>query len=509
MSPVVKNHAEERLQDTPPSIRRTSFFQGVTFTGAGTALNIVFLFLETMVAVRVLDTESYGIYALLVVVVNFLVMVTDFGTTTSVTQLIASSNPSRQATLVSSAITFRIVVAAFLSLFIISLRRAAVFLLDPSMVLWGYALYIPMMLTVASLDESLQAILQGYQAFRHMAIASGLRTVLRLGLSVIFLFILHLGLEGLIYSWTISFGAAVIYEYLVLPPPSRRLVLNRDVLGETLRFGFPLQLNRFLWFVSGRADILLLGMFIGPSAVALFDVGGRIPNALVRLTQSYSAVYFPTMTELLSKGEKDRAHLLLNRSLRMISFIMALSALISVVFGQQIIGVLFSSRYEQSSTVFSLLMIGLQMNVLVTLMGYTLVSSGYPGRSLASNAIRETLIVVADLVLIPLWGLIGPAYGKLVAYYVANPISVWMLRRSRIRVVMAPYIKQTVLLWLSAALFWWLQPEGFLTRAVIIVAFLALNVALSGVSHEDAALILPHALLKRLGRWKEAVPYDQ
>lgn len=510
MTPQLQNQAEEpQAAMTPPSPRRPSFFQGVTFTGAGTALNIVFLFLETMVAVRVLDTETFGVYALLVVVVNFLVMLTDVGSTTSVTQLIASSQPSRQAALVSSTIVFRFAVLAVVSLFIVSFGRTATFLLDPSMVLLDYSIFIPMMLMTVSLDESLQAILQGYHAFHHMAIANGLRTVLRLGLSVVFLLVLHLGIEGLIYSWIISFGIAVVYEYIVLPPQARRFSLNRQILGETLRFGLPLQLNRFLWFVSARADVLLLGMLIGPSAVALFEVGGRIPNALVRLTQSYSAVYFPTMTELLSQGENDRAHLLLNRSLRVLSFSMALSALVAVVFGQQIVTMLFSAKYEASSAVFSLLMIGLQMNILVTLMGYTMVSAGSPGHSLAANAVRETLIVVSDLILIPLWGVLGPALGKLGAYYLANPLSVWMLRRSQIRVVMAPYLKQTALLWLCAILFWWLRPQGFLLQMTMIVIFLALNFALGTVSRADVELVLPRALTKRLPRRKEVAPHAQ
>lgn len=457
-----------------------------------------------MVAVRILDTESYGIYALLVIGVNFLVMITDFGSTTSVTQLIASSEPSRQATLASTVMVFRLAVVALVSA-ITLLGPAALFLLDPSLALLNYAIYIPVMLITVGLDESLYGILQGHKAFKHMAIANGLRTILRLGLSVVFLLVFQLGIKGLIYSWIISFGVAVIYQVLVLPHP-RRLSPNWHVLGEMLRFGFPLQLNRFLWFVSGRADILLLGLFMGPSAVALFEVGGRIPSALVRLTQSYSAVYFPTMTELLSKGKTSRAHQLLNRSLVLLSFSMALAALISVIFGQEIIRLLFSAKYEASSMVFSLLMIGLQMNVLVTLMGYTLTSAGYPGRSLAANAIRETLIVAAALILIPIWGLIGPAFGKLAAYYVANPLSIWMLRRSNIRVVSSPYIKQTALLWIGAILFWLLQPQGFLLKAMMIVIFIVINVALSTISREDLALVLPNALSKRLG-WMENRKY--
>lgn len=474
-----------------------SFWQGVSYTSAGTALNIIFLLLETMVAVRVLDTQVYGIYALMVIGVNFLVMITDFGSTSSVTQLIASSDPSRQSTLASSALSFRIIVIVLLSA-ITLLVPATILLLDPSLALLNYIIYIPVMLIMVALDESLYGILQGYKAFQHMAIANGLRTILRLGLSIVFLLISQIGIIGLIYSWIISFGVAVIYQILVLPHP-RWSPPSRHVLGEILRFGFPLQLNRFLWFVSGRADVLLLGAFMGPSAVALFEVGGRIPSALVRLTQSYSAVYFPTMTELLSRGENNRAHQLLNRSLVLVSFFMALAALISVIFGQEIISMLFSTKYETSSMVFSLLMIGLQMNVLVTLMGYTLTSAGYPGRSLAANAARETLIVAAALILIPIWGLIGPAVGKLAAYYMANPLSIWMLRRSHIRVVSAPYIKQTALLWLGAILFWWLQPQGFVIKATMILIFIVANLAFSTIAREDLALILPDTLSKRLG----------
>jgi O-antigen/teichoic acid export membrane protein len=498
MTPVINPQAEDPEVGMPtPPPRHLSFFQGVSYTSAGTALNIIFLLLETMVAVRVLATEIYGIYALLVIGVNFLVMLTDFGSTSSATQLIASSDPARQATLASSAMVFRFAVVVLVSA-ITLLVPAAIFLLDPSLAILNYVIYVPVMLIMVGLDESLYGILQGYKAFKHMAIANSLRTVLRLGLSIVFLLIFQLGITGLIYSWIISFGVAVIYQVLVLPHP-RWSPPNWRVLGEMLRFGFPLQLNRFLWFVSGRADILLLGAFMGPSTVALFEVGGRIPSALVRLTQSYSAVYFPTMTELLSKGETNRAHQLLNRSLVLVSFFMALAALISVIFGQEIIRMLFSAKYETSSMVFSLLMIGLQMNVLVTLMGYTLTSAGYPGRSLAANAIRETLIVVAALILIPIWGLIGPAFGKLFAYYVANPISIWMLRRSHIRVVSAPYIKQTVLLWLGAILFWWLQPQGFVIKAMMVLIFIVMNVALSTIAREDLALILPNALSKRLG----------
>ncbi len=500
MTLVTEKHAPE---PSPPPTRGPSFFKGVMFTGAGTAFNIVFLFLETMIAVRVLDTESYGIYALLIVVVSFLVMVTDFGSTTAVTQLLVNADPARQSTLVSSVMAFRLAVAVLVSVIVLVIP-AAMFLVDPSMAVVDYAIYIPMMLIVVSLDEALQAMLQGHQAFNHMAVANGVRSILRLGLSSAFLLLLHLGMKGLIYSWTISFGAAVIYELMVMPRRGR-FVLSRQILGEVLRFGFPLQLNRVLWFVSSRVDVLLVGAFLGPSAVALFDVASRIPNALQRLVQAYTAVFFPKMTELLAGQDKSEAQRLLNRSLRLISFVIAVSALVAVVFSKQIVTILFSEKYAGASWIFALLMIGLQMNSLVTLMGYSLTSAGRPGRSLTTNAIREAMIVISDLVLIPLIGLAGPAWGRLAAYYVANPISVWMLRRSQIMVSTASYIKQTALLWLGVAITWWAQPEGFVARFGIVATFVALSIIWSTITRDDVELLSPRLVMRRRRSRKEIV----
>jgi O-antigen/teichoic acid export membrane protein len=259
--------------------------------------------------------------------------------------------------------------------------------------------------------------------------------------------------------------------------------------------------------VSGRIDILLLGAFIGPSAVAYYNVAARIPTALIQLEQSYIAVFFPTMTELLARGKQERAHLLLNHSLRLLSFALGCVALISVLFSQQIITLLFSDKYAPSIPVFALLMIALHMTVLVNLLGYSLTSAGSPQRSLAQNLIRTTLTILIDLALIPALGVVGPAYAGLIAYYVSNPICAWLLKLSGIRVIISYYLKSTLLLLLCVALYAWTQPNEFLHKVAIIILFLALNIALSTVSFDDLRRVLPQSIARRL-RIREKVLSD-
>jgi O-antigen/teichoic acid export membrane protein len=488
--------ANSEQQDQHPA-RGSSFSRGVFFTGMGTAVNIVFLFLETMIAARLLAPEDYGVYVILIAVVNFLVMTIDWGQRISVTQLIASSDPARQQVVVSIAWGFRLLVVVLVSGLIL-LAQPLVHWIDSTEQVAQYMLLIPPMLAVASFDELFLGMLQGFQAYRRMAIGQVIRSVLRLGLTVVLLVVFNLGIMGLIYSWIISFTVSTLFQFLVLPI-SRRFVYQRPLLGEMLRFGFPLQLSRFLWFGFSQMHELFLGTLAGPTSVAFYAVAARIPQALQRLSESYIAVYFPTTAALLSRGEHRQAQRVLDRTLRLISFSAALVVLVGVVFSREIMTLLFSEQYADSSMAFALLMIGFHVTFVLSILGYTLTAAGYPGRSLGENLFRTTLTIVGDLLLIPGFGFMGPVYASLGAAYASNPVAIWLLRRSGIVVVLAPYVKQTTLLLVGAALHWWILPAGLAYKLATVVAFALINVALSSVSREDLDLVLPQIASKRLG----------
>jgi O-antigen/teichoic acid export membrane protein len=149
-------------------------------------------------------------------------------------------------------------------------------------------------------------------------------------------------------------------------------------------------------------------------------------------------------------------------------------------------------------------MIAMHVTVIMNLLGYTLTAAGHPGHSLAQNLARTVLTVAADLILIPLTGFVGPAYATLIGYYATQPVCIWLLRKSDISPAIRPYAVQTALLWLCAGLFWWTQPATVLPRLAILGLFAALNAALRTVSLDDARLVLPQAIIRRLRISKEA-----
>ncbi|HDP99998.1 MAG TPA: flippase [bacterium] len=489
------------MRNQKPNIKQSlrqhkplSFVESVLSVGGGTIVTIFSIFLEMMIAVRYLDEKNYGIYVLLIAVTNFFVMFIDFGYKTSVTQYLASSQYQNKAEIVNTILAVRIFSILFLSV-IILLARNALAWVDSSMLIIQYAVYIPFMLAFTSLDELMMSMLQGIEKFDQIAIASIIRGFLRLALSLVLLTVFHLGIAGLIYSFIISFLISAAYQYLVLPI-KKTLVVNKKLLWGMAKFGFPLHLSRFLYFVSGRVNIFLLGTLAGPASVAYFSVAERIPIALQRLSESFIKVFFPRMTNLISENNHQKAHSLLNHSLAISSFLMALAALIAIAFSKFIIVVLFTEKYSETHIAFSLMMIALQMQFLVQIMGYTLTSAGFPKRSLIENTIRTILTVGLNIIFIPKWGYLGAVYATLAANYIAYPISIFLLKWSRISVNNRDVLIQTIVLVFCAALFLVTESLNIFLSIGIIVLFIVINFLLSTVSIQHLKLIVPEKYLK-------------
>ncbi|MDW7679447.1 MAG: oligosaccharide flippase family protein [bacterium] len=482
------------IEHPPREHKQLSFVESVLSVGGGTIITIFSIFLEMMIAVRYLDEKSYGIYVLLIAVTNFFIMFIDFGYKTSVTQFLASGHYKNNAEIVSSILIVRILTILILSAIILSAQNALVWI-DASMLIVQYAIFIPFMLAFASLDELMMSMLQGIERFNKIAIATIIRGVLRLVLSLVLLAVFHLGIEALLYSFIISFLISALYQFLVLPI-SKMLVLNKKLLIEMMKFGFPLQISRFLYFVSGRVNIFLLGTLAGPASVAYFSVAERIPIALQRLSESFIKVFFPRMTNLISENNHQKAHSLLNHSLAITSFLMALAALIAIAFSKFIIVVLFTEKYSETHIAFSLMMIVLQMQFLVQIMGYTLTSAGFPKRSLIENTIRTVLTVGLNIIFIPKWGYLGAVYATFAANYIAYPISIFLLKWSRISVNNRDVLIQTIVLVFCAALFLVTESLNIFLSIGIIVLFIVINFLLSTVSIQHLKLIVPEKYLK-------------
>jgi O-antigen/teichoic acid export membrane protein len=266
---------------------------------------------------------------------------------------------------------------------------------------------------------------------------------------------------------------------------------------DLLRFGLPLQENRFLWFLFDRIDVLLLGTLAGPLAVAYYSVANKVPDAMQRLADSFIAVYYPTVSSLLSSKKVKQAHWYLNHSLRLVSFLTALSTLVAVVFGKEIVHLLFSDKYLISVPGFGLLTLAFHLMLTVNLLGYTLTAARQAGKSLAANVLLTTTQVITDWLLIPILDFMGPAVAGNLSACLNMPVNILLLRRIGIRVDVPSLVKQTGILLVFGGLSWWLQPQLLILKVSILLIYVATCAVLNTISIEDLSLIVPERILRR------------
>ena len=84
-----------------------------------------------------------------------------------------------------------------------------------------------------------------------------------------------------------------------------KLELNKEILWEMLKFGFPLQIQYILDFIFSRIDTVLISSLLGTSATAFYEIARKIPDSLLQLFNAFRSVYFPMITEMDAKGERN------------------------------------------------------------------------------------------------------------------------------------------------------------------------------------------------------------
>lgn len=490
------------------SSRSNNFYAGVFLNGGGTIISVVVLFIESVIAVRSIPPSEYGIYVLILSAINFFMLLADGGFKNSITQFVASREASDQSRLVSSILIFRVLLLVFFGA-LIWFTRGFLTILDPTGGLVAYALFIPPMFLATSFDEMIFSMLRGFHSHLVISVLQAGRSITRFFLTVVFLVIFDFGIEALVLSWTLAYGITGFLGLLSLPTRLRPVFDVKQII-EIVRFGAPLFMLRASYFVRTQADVLMLGRMIGPQGVAFYAVAARIPSGIQSLTEAYSNVFFPTITQLNAKGDKDGADRLLNESLRIISFLMSVMALFSILFGEELMRFVFSETYSNVGIVFGLLMVALHMATLNNLLGYSITASGYPSRTLLSNLVNTILGITGNLIFIPLFSFLGPAFSQIAGVYLVNPIEARFSIRTGYKVRILGYIKPIILMVLIGGI-------GLLLRyfvplsvfflvyfnLIIFLFYILANFAVGSIKLGDFKLLLPAKVKGMLKRYQQ------
>ena len=425
---------------------------------------------------RYATREELGLYFLIIAIVHGFKILGSLGLDLTLVKFLVSEDKDVQEDTFAAIVWVRIFVMAGFTLLIYLFGSTLLTTFDENLIVYQW--YLPVLFTLMSFRELFFFILQGIQKFGLYAVVQTVSAVFKFAvIAVIGLTTDNLTLPELLNAEIAMLVASTLFLMVVLPfrdlsPPQMKL--KRSILVRMLRFGFPLYINSIFQFISDRAAVLIVGIFLTPVSIAAYEIAIKIPEGASRLFRSFSTVYYPSVSSLFSDNEHDNAQQLMNKSLILLATFTFSLVLGGLLFSREIIVLVFSESYLDVQPAFVLLMLSVCLQLLGSLMGYTMVAAGHPQLSTKVNVMAMTVELILSLLLIPTLGYIGAAYSYVLMTLIAQALGYLYLRSVDVHIDLQVYLRPFIILVGVSALYLGLGNESFILRVVLFVLYVGL-----------------------------------
>jgi len=240
-----------------------------------------------------------------------------------------------------------------------------------------------------------------------------------LGIALFMILYLKLGLIGLYLAYLLGEGSICFFLVLIYRANMGKSLysFSRPIFRETFKYGFPLLIQNFARQIMVQGNKLIIAPLLGTSNVGLFSLGYSVCSYIETfVTTPLQMALIPIcMNMWAEKGRKETEEFLSNylRYFFLLSFpiVFGLTAI-----GRTLIYVLATTKFIESAEIIPYIIIGVLLN------GGDFVF--FSGLYLSKNTLKITKIacfvavfyLLANFILIPLFGLLGAAWATLLTY---------------------------------------------------------------------------------------------
>ena len=445
----------------------SNLFKGLASTSVGKVVTIGFHFSSILLLTRYVPQDVIGLYFLAFAIVQVLGIISGLGLDLTLSKFVSGSDDHLQQDTIATTIALRFISLTTVGLIFFASSRFILPVFDAR--LNECILIMIPLFVLTSFRDLFLALLQGIRKFKEYAIVEILSAASR----VILLIAFHdrLSLQNLLYIEIASQTVEVVLQLIFL----RAFLFNLsfgNIKTETIRsisqFSTPLYINNLLVAILDRGNVFLIGALLTPLSVAAYEVANKIPDGFTRLFSSFIIVYFPTLSNLFTKGSREDAKKLMNNSLVLLSTGIIFLVLVSFLFAEKIVLLLFSEEYLEISLAFVLLMLNFYLRAISNIMGYSLVAAGNSSAPVKANIVASILNIVGSLVLIQIFGYIGAVYSLLLMNITTQIIYVLFLRQAQLAPNLLAYLKPFFLLIVTISIYQLFGPVSILLKLLLV-----------------------------------------
>jgi O-antigen/teichoic acid export membrane protein len=450
----------------------SGLLKGLISTSFGSIVTIGLHFLSIALMTRYVSVEVLGLYFLAFAIAQVLKIIGGLGLDLTLSKFISGADKSLQQDTVASTVVARFLAVTAVGLIFFAAGRFILPVFGAG--LNDFIVVMIILFAVTSFREMFLYLMQGMQQFKGYAFVEVLSAASR----VILLFVFRdkLSLQGLLIIDIISQFISLLVQLFLAR--SLFFSLSREnIKAETMRnltrFSVPLYSNNILTLIHDRSSTFLIGALLNPISVAAFEVALKVPDGFMRLFNSFIIVYFPSLSNLFAKGNRDDAHRMMNSSLVTLSTGIIFAVLVAFLFGKEIVLVLFTKEYLEVSLAFALLMLNFYLRAISNILGYSLVAAGYSSAPVKANLVSSIVNIAGSLLLIKIFGYIGAVYSLLLMNISSQIIYELLLRRAKLTPQLLAYLKPLFMLAAAIGIDWLFGGHSILLKLLLSGLYVA------------------------------------
>jgi len=366
-----------------------------------------FSWISTLLVMRILQPEDYGLIAMAAVLVSLLTMVNEMG----LGQAIIQSDNLNQTKIRQC---FGIVVLVNLSSYVV------LCILAPILAWFFSEDKLSLIIPVIGVQFLIQIFLVIPSALLDKQLRFRERAIYEVGTSLSG----TLATLGMAYSgfgiWSIIFGnlcMVTCYTALInwkFPFPHLP-TFKFSGIGDMARFGLMTVLGRILWFFYSQADTLLVGRLLGKSVLGFYSVGVQVATLpLVKISAIFNQLAMAGYSQIKNDIQRLRDSVLLVA--RVASFLSVPIFWGIAAIANDFVQLFLGSTWEPAVLPLQCIAIMLPFRVLSIALSQVVNAVGRPELNVINMAVACVVMPVSFFIAIQLWGLPGICYAWVVIY---------------------------------------------------------------------------------------------
>lgn len=256
----------------------------------------ILTFLLVPLYTNVLSTKDYGISSLITTTISLLYPVLTLAISESLLRFSMSKkeNPKKVFThsLLLMGISILVILCGTFFVQVISKEIAR------------YWTYFVIYYIVYMLQDGIAQYLKGLGYIKLYALQGVIQTLVLVSMNVLFLVVMHKGLEGFLLSTILGYMAAIIVMFF-LGRLYKQIELGLDtvLLKKMIVYSIPMVPTAIGWWLNSSSDKYMLAFLCGYDVSGIYSVAQKIPSILTVFISIFTQAWM--LSVISSFGDKD------------------------------------------------------------------------------------------------------------------------------------------------------------------------------------------------------------